>query len=485
MYKYKRIVFFSFLLIFISFCVFSYKLGNMDEIWNFNFSNCISNGLVPYKDFSIIQMPFLPFVLGILLKLTAKELIVMRIAATILWFLIYILIFKIFKILKIKEAMCYLCIFIFSLIFKDYYCIDYNIFSVFLTLIVVICELKNDYDNKKNNFIIGILGGLTILTKQTIGLTVCAIIVLYKVLLLFKTRNKKDIILIILLRVIGIIIPLIFFLTYLLCTNSITYFFDYAVFGLKTFSNKISYINLVFNKYFFIRELSILIPVYWFIYLLYFIKKQNQKYLIILMYSIASFILAFPISDNIHFLFASIVSLIGMVWITNDIFIYVYKHCLYKLFGKLSRYYILGDLMFILLFVILLFYSRPNFTNLSKLKHFYYIPVDKELEKNIIVVDKYILKSEKKIYILNFNAAIYMIPIGRYNKDYDMFLNGNLGQLGEKGQIEKIKNEDALYLITNNKVKRNWQNPEKVRQYIIDNLKIVDKIDFFDVYDRM
>ena len=78
-----------------------------------------------------------------------------------------------------------------------------------------------------------------------------------------------------------------------------------------------------------------------------------------------------------------------------------------------------------------------------------------------------------------------MIPIGRYNKDYDMFLNGNLGQLGEKGQIEKIKNEDALYLITNNKVKRNWQNPEKVRQYIIDNLKIVDKIDFFDVYDRM
>ena len=95
------------------------------------------------------------------------------------------------------------------------------------------------------------------------------------------------------------------------------------------------------------------------------------------MYSTASFILTFPISDNIHFLFASIVSLIGMVWITNDIFIYVYKNCLYKFFGKLSRYYILGDLMFILLFVILLFYSRPNFTNLSKIKHFYYIPVDK------------------------------------------------------------------------------------------------------------
>ena len=32
-----------------------------------------------------------------------------------------------------------------------------------------------------------------------------------------------------------------------------------------------------------------------------------------------------------------------------------------------------------------------------------------------------------------------MIPINNYNKDYDMFLKGNIGKDGQEGQIQKIK----------------------------------------------
>ena len=126
-----------------------------------------------------------------------------------------------------------------------------------------------------------------------------------------------------------------------------------------------------------------------------------------------------------------------------------------------------------------------NINYLSTLNHFKYIPIDKNMEKNIIKLDSYILGSNKKVYILNFDAALYMIPIDKYNKDYDMFLKGNLGIHGEDGQIDKIKKSNALFLITKENIKRNWQNPEKVRKYVLFNLKKVDDIGFFEVYSLM
>ena len=78
-----------------------------------------------------------------------------------------------------------------------------------------------------------------------------------------------------------------------------------------------------------------------------------------------------------------------------------------------------------------------------------------------------------------------MIPIDKYNKDYDMFLKGNLGAKGEEGQIDKLKNENkAFILILNDNYSRNWQNPEKVRKYIIDNWSKIDTVGNFDVYTR-
>ena len=29
-------------------------IGNLDELWNFNFANNVENGLVPYRDFNMV-----------------------------------------------------------------------------------------------------------------------------------------------------------------------------------------------------------------------------------------------------------------------------------------------------------------------------------------------------------------------------------------------------------------------------------------------
>lgn len=66
-----------------------------------------------------------------------------------------------------------------------------------------------------------------------------------------------------------------------------------------------------------------------------------------------------------------------------------------------------------------------------------------------------------------------------------MFLKGNIGSKGEKGHIEKLdKTTNSLVLILNHNYKRNWQNPEKVRQYIIDNWTKTGEIQYFDIYEK-
>ena len=77
-----------------------------------------------------------------------------------------------------------------------------------------------------------------------------------------------------------------------------------------------------------------------------------------------------------------------------------------------------------------------------------------------------------------------MIPIDKYNKDFDMFLKGNIGSKGEEGQIEKLeKKTNTIVLIMNKKYQRNWQNPEKVREYIVNNWTKVGQIENFDIYE--
>ena len=88
------------------------------------------------------------------------------------------------------------------------------------------------------------------------------------------------------------------------------------------------------------------------------------------------------------------------------------------------------------------------------------------------------------VYILDAEAAIYMIPLDKYNKDYDMFLKGNIGKDGEEGQIQKIKQkeENALYLILRKNISLNWQMPENVINYIRENLELVEEISIYEVY---
>ena len=123
--------------------------------------------------------------------------------------------------------------------------------------------------------------------------------------------------------------------------------------------------------------------------------------------------------------------------------------------------------------------------NYTQTNHFKYIIQTETMANSIKTVNEYRESQDKKVYILDATSAIYTIPLDQYTKNYDMFVVGNFGKDGEDGIIEDLKTkEDCIILIKNENHERNWQNPEKVREYIIENMEKIGEVDVFDIYEN-
>ena len=298
-------------------------------------------------------------------------------------------------------------------------------------------------------------------------------------------------------RIIGILIPTLIFIVYLIVTHSLVDFINYAILGIKTFSNKINYISLFSNDKIEIRALALWVPISILVMSIVLIitniqKKENEiidNLTTLLVYGLAIIIVMYPISDKIHFLIGGLIAIIGMLYM-----FFLFGKLVYdKINGdkKLKIYKIVTSLIWLVMFAVILSIGLTNLYNYVKkeknkeIKHYKYIEMSQGLKDKIKSIDNYILEAEQngdRVYILDAEAAIYMIPIDRYNKDYDMFLKGNFGGDGEDEIIDRINNEEnAIYLLKKSGL--NWQNPGKVRDYIIDNLEYSDDILNFWVFN--
>lgn len=498
------------LFIFIAVMVFSIiainPISNLDEIWNYNTARAIAQNLIPYKDISMITTPLLPMITALFLKLIANEVIVSRVLASVLWGGVLFSIFKILKLLIKEENTCLIITALLGLLFRDCYCIDYNILSLMFSLIILYIELKNidkpHFENNKNDFLIGILAGLTVCTKQSIGAILAIIVVGYKIIFV---QNKKEFIEYLktaFKRIIGILIPMILVCIYLIATNSLQDFINYAVLGISTFSNKIPYAQLMNNDK---KEIQILSRIMPFILLAMAVltivlqnkkKKENigntdNKILTILIYSLSTIIIMYPISDEIHFLIAGTITFIGLAYILYLLGITIYNKI--NLQSKKKIYKITSLMISIIAIAFIAVRGIENITEYTKqeknetIEHYKNIQISEYLQERINEIDNFILEQEKenkKVYILDAEAAIYMIPINNYNKDYDMFLKGNIGKDGQEGQIKKIKQKETneIILIRKRNLQSNWQTPTEVVNYVRENLEFMGEVSIYEVY---
>lgn len=495
---YKNILIFMIIFFIVTPIFLEKNISDLDELWNYNFAKNIADGLVPYRDFNMLQTPLLPFIAGFILKIFGNELIVMRIFGIFLISFIFYMIYKIFKLIKINSAFIFLSFFFIFILLKNYLCIDYNFSVLALTLLIIYLEIK--YYQKKesilsfyffDDLLIGLLAGCCILLKQSTGFLISAMAIGFK-LLMVKNKNDFQLFLkIAFTRILGIFIPVLLLIIYLIFNHAFHDFINYTILGIKTFTNKIPYTSLVHSNYMIIKILSIFIPIFLLISTICVIKKKNVITRILFFYSIGSLIVIYPISDNIHFLIGITPSILLFLY-----FIFNLLNSKIKKYNKNNLIIFMREFLKATMILLCIFFTLTEFIKLIhyissnkdnfNFSHFNYIPMSEEQYNRIHLVDSYILSQNNPVYILDADAALYMIPIDRYYKDFNLFLKGNLGEKDEDGQIEKINHlaSGSQILIKNNNYKRNWQTPEKVISYIQNNFHKIGEISLFNIYEK-
>lgn len=480
-----------FILIIAGGLVFQEKLNDLDELWQYSFAKSILSGLVPYRDFNIVSTPLFSFLAAIFLKIFTNQLIIMRIYNTLIFSGIIYMTYRIFKLLGINKYISVLATLIMYFLFYYDLGVEYNYLILLITMISLYIELyrskKNDIFDCKNEIILGMLMGLTIVTKHTIGILLTSMFCLYRIIFVTDKKDFNKLIKLILFRIIGVTIPLFIFLIYLLINNSFYDFISYAILGIIEFKNNVSYLYLFNNKNVLIRVFSFIVPIFLlsFIYYIRF-KRSKTTELILLIYSITMFLGMFPIANSGHFIIYAFIGIIYTIYLTYYFLNIILKNKKAKIFLKEFIK------IFVLLFIII--YSIKTIRNIveeykelykvNNIKYFNGIIIDNKLKNIIENIDEYIINNSGKTYILDSSACMYMIPIDIYNKNYDMFNKGNFGENGEEKLKQEIKNsKNTRYLVLKDGFNKNWQTPLDVIEYVKENKNKIGEIEMFDIYE--
>ena len=478
--------------------VFVQQFSNLDEIWIYNFGRCIINGLLPYKDFSIIITPLFAYISASFLKIFGDEMIVLRFAEVLQTALILFMSYKVLERLNVNKGVSILFTLGLYYLYYQVFCFDYNWAVLLVALIIIYIELKEEEQfrvNFKRNLFIGVLAGIAILLKQTSGLVLSVMIISYKIFEFKNFKNFKDCFEICTIRLLGVLLPILLFAIYLTVNNIWTEFIDYTILGISTFSNNIPYTKLFSTD----APLAYAIPVFLAIIIITSIitliskklskEEWTKKLRILVFFDIATAVVVYPISDRMHFAVSTVCTLLTVVYLVHVWFKYGLKIKNQKVKS------IFGTIFYVLSIIAIIIYSAFSVNSIIKyvnntkenkyLRHFNYIETSESLYKVINKIDKFIEAKEQNVIILDSMAAAINIPIDKYYKDYDMFNLGNFGKNGEEGIIENLKyRKNTLFLVKKDEYANNWQHPDKIVNYVKDNFTKVGEIEVFDIYTK-
>ncbi len=438
--KNKRVIFiFFFALLIYEFIAFTNN--NDDPIAHYCFSHAITLGLLPYKDFNIITPPLYALYssLGLFIFDNYFTFIIEQA------FLVSLLFYFLFKLFDKKAWLILLGM----IIFKFYaFLPTYNFFCFLWIVILYYLEQKQ----QTNDYLIGLIASLALLSKQTVGLF------LIIPLLLIPLPNQKRI----LKRLIGLLIPCFIFGIYLLLTKTFSSFINLCFLGLFDFNNK----NSNTHGFFFILTIITLLGT-----LFVILKHPKDKHN---WYLLFSFLFCFPLFDINHYsLFFTSFIILLMPYLNIKNINYI---------SKLA-------LLIIFLFCILWFgcINSLQATFFTKFNHFNLMYNLKSDYKHDQKVNKFLdsYTSKNRIILSNY-AMFYDIINDNKITYYDALLYGNLGYNGTNNIINSLKSKHNLYILvdfnTYKDSSKETQYNKEVITYVIDHYKQVDEKYNFKVY---
>ena len=437
----KKVVLYVFVFSFVLFWNLIIQPVNIDEVWNYGFAHAISIGEIPYLDFNMVLTPLYPFIMAIGLKLFGSSMLIFHIEHAIVLTCFFAVGYKLFK--DNVFLLFLLLIFPLALFFPSY-----NMFVLFLFSLLILLETK-----KSNDYLIGFILGLIILTKQSVGICISLGTFYYLIKKDWRTFVR---------RIAGLIIPCFIFLIYLLCTHSLKSFLNLCVLGLFDFANNNS--SGAFSVLYF--SLFIILVI---INLVFIYKNKNN---ITYYYSLLSLSVVLPLIDRYHF-YVGFIAFLVVFLLNNDI----PKIINVKLFS----------LVLITFTFLLNVYSRFNDIKIiypNRLNHFEYRFIDKDsIDFTNEVLDYMEDNKEHEFVFLNANAYFFRIIRDEKITYTDLINQGNWGYNSNKKILNVLsKKKDAIFFVQKDDLAIISQTNKDIIKYVLNNGKKIDNIRIYDVY---
>ena len=407
---------------------------NLDEVWNYGFAHNIYKGLIPYKDFNMVLTPFFPFVMSLGFHIFGSNILILYIENSIILTIMAIILDKLIG----KNSLIVLLFIFFplSIAFPSY-----NIFIFFLFVIIIYLEKNN-----KSDYLIGLMLGLAILTKQSVG--VCMVI---PSLYYLKRKDK------ILKRLIGMFIPLFIFLLFLLFTGSFNRFIDLCILGLFDFAGENNK-NIIFFYVFLIIFVIIYICV---------LRKHKS----IVNYYCLSFIsMMVPIFDVYH-IEVAFLSILLLIFLN------------YKIDLKINLYlFFFGIIIGISILMILKYHKTIIYPN--DINHFEYKMLDKDSIEFTKEINKFISDNKDKTVICIHSSGYYIKIVNDMEINYlDLINRGNWGYNGSDKLMKEIKKVDnPIFLVDKGELHPLMQTDKRLIKYVLKKGKKIGSIRIYDIY---
>lgn len=507
--KYDNLIIFILIAILSLGSCFNFYIANSDEMVNFLNIYKMANGIEIYKDINVIITPLFFYIGELIFNIFGSNILVFRVYNLVLFTIMNFLCYVIFKKLNINKVLS-LMYTLFIMIFA--YNLgpggaNYNTLAFIFFELGILTLLKYNNNEKLNNkiqknidIIQGIIVFLIIFSNHKLGFGYfCGLIVYY---LVFNKNKKEAFISISKVILINCLLFSVYAI-YLYLNNNLYNFINYTILGIIEFGSKNTQLGM---------QNAINNTIYICIWIIAIItnviirkalkeseksnkeikdkekiKKYKENSNILLIFSISSIILIFPILNEYHSILCTITFLISIIYSLNFLILPILE-------GKN-----ITKLITIINIAIIILVGIKTITNLavyiSELKD---IPnespmyggiLQEDLQNEINEVTRYIENQSQDVIILSTYAPIYSIQLNDLkNGVYDWALRGNLGKDGELGLIEKIKNLKNTQILLLDETEDNkelYQFVYDASEYIKNNMKYIGKIQNFNIYQTI
>lgn len=436
--KYFIIFIFSLIIL-----LFSYNIFFGDSIANFGFSYALVRGEIPYNDFNMILPLFSPLFYAIPLLIYNSSITFFITQAILITILFYLLETKLNNKIYLLS---FIILFNFPIALVSGLFPGYNFIIFFLIILLSILDNKNI-----NDYIIGFLIGLAIVTKHTVGI----FLVIPSLIFYYKDYKK------LLKRFVGLLIPCFIFLIYLLITKSFNNFFNLCILGIFDFADK----NKANSNIFLFIVFGFIIC--YFIYLIIKNKRIDYYYLFL------TSLLVIPLFDEYHLSYFIISFLI--VFLDNIKFNNIYKYSLN----------ILNILIIFIWSFITFNYDDYRFINY---KNYPFRYMSNSMIDGYNYIDNFIKNTDKEVilFMLGTENYFYKITNDLYITYFDLSNYGNYGYNSYNNMKKRIDELDDCYYIINNyalnSYNKNQQYYKELANYIISKGNIVDTNKNYSIY---